>query len=343
MSAKPGENHVHDRPGTRWNVARRGGAEVTAILVWIGVRARWALVVGVVAALAAPDLAEALRPALPFLVAVIYGFAMARIDLAATLRQALRPRRLTATAALAVVMMTATPAAMYALASIGGLSHGLTAALVHMAAAPPIGSAAALCFMLRLNGVLALELTILCSLLCPFLSPLVSELLLGDAMPIEPAALGLRLAAMILGGAALAVLLRWALRPRWIAANATAFDGMSAVGMAVMVLPLFEGVGAAVLAQPGLALGVGLLVFAANWGAQSVVFGALSTSRAVAPPTAGALAVCWGNRNTALLLAALPPDPLFTLFVALYQLPMYLTPLAGSAFYRRAREDATEP
>jgi hypothetical protein len=43
--------------------------------------------------------------------------------------------------------------------------------------------------------------------------------------------------------------------------------------------------------------------------------------------TAGATALIWGNRNAALALAALPPDPLFTLYVALYQFPMYFTPL----------------
>ena len=35
----------------------------------------------------------------------------------------------------------------------------------------------------------------------------------------------------------------------------------------------------------------------------------------------------WGNRNAALALASLPPDPLLTLYVALYQFPMYFTPL----------------
>lgn len=309
---------------------------MTAMLVWIGRRARWALVVGVVVALAAPGLATALRPALPFLVAVIYAFAMARIDLATALGQALRPRRFAKTFAIAVVMMTATPVVFWSLASAGGLSTGLTAALLYMAAAPPIGSAAALCFMLGLNGVLALELTILCSVLAPFLSPIVAEVLLGDAMPIAPAALGLRLAAMIVGGAVLAVLIRRALKPTWIEANGVAFDGLSAVAMAVMVLPLFEGVGAAAAAAPMMAFGVVALVFAANWGAQALAYGAFAASRAIDRRTAGALGVCWGNRNTALLLAALPPDPLFTLFVALYQLPMYFTPLAGSVFYRSA-------
>jgi len=45
--------------------------------------------------------------------------------------------------------------------------------------------------------------------------------------------------------------------------------------------------------------------------------------------TAGALGVLSGNRNVSLYLATLPPDPMLSLFVALYQLPMYATPLIG--------------
>ena len=42
---------------------------------------------------------------------------------------------------------------------------------------------------------------------------------------------------------------------------------------------------------------------------------------------AGATALMWGNRNAALALAALPGNPLLALYVALYQFPMYFTPL----------------
>jgi hypothetical protein len=35
----------------------------------------------------------------------------------------------------------------------------------------------------------------------------------------------------------------------------------------------------------------------------------------------------WGNRNVSIYFAALPPDPLFGLYVAFYQLPMLFTPL----------------
>jgi hypothetical protein len=44
-----------------------------------------------------------------------------------------------------------------------------------------------------------------------------------------------------------------------------------------------------------------------------------------------------GNRNIALYLAALPLEQMepLLLFIACYQVPMYLTPLIGDLFYRR--------
>jgi hypothetical protein len=46
--------------------------------------------------------------------------------------------------------------------------------------------------------------------------------------------------------------------------------------------------------------------------------------------TAGASGLLMGNRNLSVLLAALPYDPTFSLFVALSQIPIYVTPLVFS-------------
>ena len=47
----------------------------------------------------------------------------------------------------------------------------------------------------------------------------------------------------------------------------------------------------------------------------------------------------WGNRTVAIYLAALPHDPQFALFVALYQFPMYLTPL----LFKPLKDDTDGP
>ena len=45
------------------------------------------------------------------------------------------------------------------------------------------------------------------------------------------------------------------------------------------------------------------------------------------PEGTRSIAVVAGNRNLGLYYAALPADPFFSLFVAAYQLPIYLTPM----------------
>jgi hypothetical protein len=68
-----------------------------------------------------------------------------------------------------------------------------------------------------------------------------------------------------------------------------------------------------------------LLAIAANLGMQVAVYRILRP--AAGRETAGATAVISGNRNAALALAALPEAPILTLYVSLYQFPMYFTPL----------------
>ena len=50
------------------------------------------------------------------------------------------------------------------------------------------------------------------------------------------------------------------------------------------------------------------------------------------------VAVVAGNRNLGLYFAALPADPLFALFVAAYQLPLYLTPMVAGWFADRSQK-----
>jgi arsenite transporter len=74
--------------------------------------------------------------------------------------------------------------------------------------------------------------------------------------------------------------------------------------------------------------------FAVNFGLQVMVARFMQQ-----PPFLGeraGWAICAGNRNIALFLAALPPavsDPIL-LFIGCYQIPMYLTPILLARMYR---------
>ena len=155
--------------------------------------------------------------------------------------------------------------------------------------------------------------------------PLVARALLGEAVPIDAPMMTLRLG-VIIGAATLGALaVRRLLGSEWIVRNARSFDGLSSLGLILFLFPLFHGMPELIAAMPVFAAATLALAVAVNLGAQAVAFPLcrLVSSR----ETAGATALIWGNRNAALALASLPPDPLLTLYVALYQFPMYFTPL----------------
>jgi len=301
-------------------------------LEWVGARARWVLAIGAIAALFLQDLAASLRPALPAFVALMYLLAMVRIDLGAVLRRSLKPARLAKIIGVCCALMVLTPALIAILADFIGLPKDLRQSLVYITAGPPLGSAAALCLLLGLSAAVAIELTIVGSFLTPILGPVVTSILLGEAVPIDPFALSLRLAGMIGAGAVLAVLLRKVLGTELIARRASVFDGIGALAMLATVIPIFDGATEQILQTPQLAIVTLALVFALNIGMQLIstpVF-----RRITGRESAGAMGLIWGNRNAALYLAALPASPVFSLFVALYQFPMYMTPLIMRRFYK---------
>jgi predicted Na+-dependent transporter len=294
-------------------------------LGWIGARARWVLAIGVVMGTFLPSLSSTLRPFLPGLLVLVLCVSMARLDLGVLARRASQPRRLAVLSAWTVALMVVTPAVVWAGARAVGLPDAHVAALVYTFAAPPISSAPAICFMLGLEAGFALELTVLASVAAPFIGPFVTKALLGEAVPLDAFDLSLRVAAMIAAGVAAALALRQLAGPDRIARHGGAFDGVATLVLVLFVIPLFDRFWEVVLAMPWFALGTFAVVLAANWGGQALV--AVAGRRVVEPGLAGSAGLMWGTRNVSIYFAALPPDPLFGLYVALYQLPMLFTPL----------------
>ena len=294
-------------------------------LAWLGARARWVLALGLVAALPIPGPGALLAGTLPFWVTFLYGLAMTRIDLGAVARRAVGPRRLARNLALCAVFMIAFPAAAWVLATLLGLPDAAIQALVYTCAAPPLGSAAAFCLMLDFDAAFAIEITVLGSLLAPLTMPLVAGWLLGAAIPIEPVEMAGRLALVIGLGSLGAIAARRVIGPDRISRHAAAFDGLSALVLVIFLFPLLDGLTGVIAAAPWFALGMLSLAMLANLGVQIAALA--PAQRMAGRATGGAGALMAGNRNAALALASLPPDPLFTLYVALYQVPMYATPL----------------
>ena len=306
------------------------------LLAWIGGRAQWVLAIGVISALLLPGPGAALKGTLPYLVALLFGLAMLRINLAEVAGRALAPRRLARNLALVGLMMVGSPALIWALATLAGLPEAHITALVYTGSAPPLGSAAAFCLMLGLDAAFALELTVLGSFLAPVLMPVTARLLLGETVPLDALAMTGRLGLLIGLATFGAVIGRRLIGPNRIQAHARCFDGVSSLILVLFLFPLFDGMTALIGEIPLFAAATLALAVAANLGVQLLV---LPVARAFSGrDTAGATALAWGNRNAALALASLPPDPLFTLYVALYQFPMYFTPLVMRPFVSGSRD-----
>ena len=299
-------------------------------LAWIGARARWVLFLGAFAGLAAPDVAGFLRPALPVFISLVYALAMLRVDPIAVLKGLASPRRIALVGGGVLAMIAAAPAIAFGVATAFGAGPGVAAALVYTFAAPPIASAAAICLIIGFSGALALELTILASLAMPFVGPLVVEALIGAEVALDPVELGLRMAAMIFGGFAAAMIGRRLMGEARIQRHAAALDGLAALGFLLFILPLFDGAREAILGAPLRALGFFAL-------ASAVIFIPVWIALRISPrrAEAGAAGLVFGTRSVAIYLAALPPDPIFALYVALYQFPMAWL----AAVFRRKSQD----
>ncbi|MEO0913618.1 MAG: hypothetical protein AAFY59_11620, partial [Pseudomonadota bacterium] len=160
------------------------------------------LAIGSLLALFLPALSDFLRPALPFLVSLVTGLGMARIDLEATFRAAIRPQRMAFLLMAALAFMPLTACLYYVLGSV--LPSEYQVALIYLAATPPIASSAGFCFLLGFNARLAIEMTVSMTLLTPILGPLTVALFLPEAAALSPLELALSLGWMVALGVVIA-------------------------------------------------------------------------------------------------------------------------------------------
>ena len=110
-----------------------------------------------------------------------------------------------------------------------------------------------------------------------------------------------------------------------LAKHKQAVDGFAYVNMVLFLLPLFDGVLAGILARPTHAFGIFIFACILNLGSNLVFLFSLREKFGIA--ISGAMGLAQGNRTVAIYLAVLPFDPTLSLFVALYQFPMYATPM----------------
>lgn len=302
-------------------------------LAWAGRHASALLLCGFFLSPFLPVSAEALRPALPPLVALVTGLGVARQRFDGQAAAALVAPRAAGGALLwfAAVQVGAAWAAT-ALGAWAGLEGWQLLCLAAFFAAPPLSSAPNLSHMLGYDSGLALRLTLTGTALAPALMPLALSAA-GQAVESGAAQIGLRVLGMLAAGIGLGLALRLGLGEARIARRSAEFNGLAALAMIAFLFPLMGGALEAVQDRPALAVGLLGAAAALNMGGNLI---ARRIAAAAAPAaSARALGLVFGNRNTALALAALPYDPMLTLFVAAMQFPIYAGPFLFSRFESR--------
>jgi hypothetical protein len=301
---------------------------------------RAVLVAGLAAGAFLPALAAAMAPLILPCVAILLFLTTLRVGPAVFPqggrgwgREALR----------AVVMQTALPLAALGALMAGGVAQTpLGVAAVITLAACPVSGSAGLALLAGADPAPALRAAAVGTALFPLtVLPVLAALPgLGAAEEVLGAALRLLALVGLSGGAAL---IARAAAPRLVRADALpVLDGLITLAMGVVVVGLMAAVGPALSGAPGVLLVTLAAALGMSFGLQTAAFGAYL--RLGEGARAAALAVAAGNRNLALFFAALPEEtrgPLL-LYLGLYQIPMYLTPLAMRPLFRLGPQTPAE-
>lgn len=301
-----------------------GAGAVIEFAGTIGRHGRWCLIAGLVAGLTLPGLAEALRPWLPEMIGCLLFVAAFRIGPHAALGGFGRLRETLRTV---LFFQLAAPLAVLVLAlALGVAATPWALAAVLVLAAPPVTGSPNFTILLRADPAIAMRLLLVGTAVFPLTA--IPILALSPATGTFEAVFAgaFRLLAVIAGAVGLAFLLRVLAGPSIEGRHRDALDGLAAVLLGVVVVGLMSAAGPALEKTPVLFALWLAFAFALNIGAQILAAMAAPVVRTEDRPGAALVA---GNRNVALFLVALPEHVMddILLFIACYQIPMYLTPI----------------
>lgn len=304
---------------------------MTAILRLLGRYATAVLAAGVFAGLLWPELAAVLKPLLAPSVWGLLFLAALRLDWTEVAAYRRRPLVI---AGVVGWLLVISPAVIAGLVWGTGAPPGLVAALVLMAAAPPIMSSPAFSVLLGLDGSLSLVVMVAATVLAPLVLPLVALEILDLPLAVGAGELIVRLGAMI-GSALIAAAIARRLAGAHTLAQAAAWmDGVAVVLLVLFAIAIMDGVTRRFVEAPSHVLLFLAVTFVAHIGFQGVGAAAFAVLGRRAALTVGFSS---GNRNMALLLAVMPAgvDPDIPLYFALGQLPIYIMPAVLAPLYRR--------
>ena len=307
---------------------------VKRFLWLVSTHARACLILGLAGGLLLPDLAAAMTPWLPQMVALLLVTTALRIGLRAAVG-ATRDLRW-GLGAVAVLQMLL-PLALLGVLTLAGLQDTPAAlAIVLAASAPALTGSVNLALMMGMDGGRMMQMLVLGTAGFPLTVLPVLWFLPQLGPPADVIAAALKLFVVIVLATGTGFTLRRLLFPQPTEGQVKALDGLSVLAFSFIVIGLMSALNPALRGDPAAVARWMLLAFAISYLLQFLTLLALRHTplRAVAGP----LAIGAGNRNIAIFLVALPPDILAPLmiFIGCWQLPMYLTPMLLPRLYQWA-------
>lgn len=300
------------------------------LLHYLGRRAALVMALGVFIGLAVPELAAHAKPLLAPTVMVMLTLAMTRTD-ASSLGKTSRNAGLHLLAVLWVLV--ATPCLVYLVLHWLGAPPELTVPMLIWAGSPPLVTVPVIALIIGLESAASLFLMVIATFAFPFILPGLLSWLVGLHTEISPGALTIKLALMIAGCALVATILRRKLGAQAIREKGVVFDGLAVLLMLIFAISVMDGVRDWMLRDPVTVL---IYVGAAFGGSLALqLIGGLLFFWS-GRQNQLSVALCSGNRNMALFMAAagsaLGPEAF--LFFAAVQFPIYILPVALKPVYR---------
>jgi hypothetical protein len=313
-----------------------------AALAWLGRQRTRAIAALVLIGIALPPLGAVLKPFVTEAIFALLCVAFVRVDPKALRGYLERPGIvLAATAWTSLVLPTLFGASCLA-TGLDASRPELFLALMLQAVASPMMAAPAFAALMGLDATLVLATLIASTALTPFTAPVFAYAFIGPGLTLSPAALGLKLFAILAGALLVAVAIRRCAGPAAIRRYTDQIDGCNILLAFVFVAAVMENVAANFFAAPMATIGLVALAFAVSFavlGLTALVFAWAGRERAFV------LGLMASQRNMGLMLAAtggVLPD-LTWLYFAFSQFPIYLSPLLLDPLARRLLPGAGKP
>ncbi|HFC04066.1 MAG TPA: hypothetical protein ENJ55_00050 [Rhizobiales bacterium] len=293
---------------------------------------RLILVASLVTGLLSKDLARLIEPHIGILIALLLFTACLRVGP----QQAMGAFAYIGKSLIfTIILQVALPLLVALLAKVLGIHNTLVFALVLFTAAPALSGSPHLVALMGFDPAPALRQLVISTALLPLTVLPVFLFLpeLGSAAVIVSSVV--RLLMVIAMAAIAAFTIRMTILKTLDTGQVELIDGASTIFMAIIVVGLMAAIGKEFATNPYNVLTTLAAAIVANFGLQIVT--TIAVSKTGGSPWTVPIGVIAGNRNVALFLTALPIDAIqpLLLFIACYQIPMYLTPLVMQRFYRR--------